>query len=83
MMSEQHFPIYTNLAVVLWERGITREDLAVALGVKPQTIGYIELGRHIPDLLLALRISDFLGVPVNELFSLHPFPSSKTGRYLA
>ena len=82
-MSEQHLPIYSNLAVVLWQRGVTREELALALGVKPQTIGYIELGRHIPDLLLALRISDFLGVPVNELFSLQPFPSSKIERHLA
>jgi putative transcriptional regulator len=76
-MAEQNFPIYTNLATVLWQRGITREQLALALDVKPQTIGYIELGRYIPDLLLALRISDFLGVPANELFSLYPFPSSK------
>jgi DNA-binding XRE family transcriptional regulator len=82
-MTEQDFPIYTNLTVVLWQRGVTREELALVLGVKAQTIGYIELGRHIPDLLLALRISDFLGVPVNELFSLQPFASSKTERYLA
>jgi len=82
-MTEQNFPIYTNLAIVLWQRGITREELALALGVKPQTIGYMELGRHIPDLLLALRISDFLGVPVNELFALRPFPSSKIEHHLA
>jgi DNA-binding XRE family transcriptional regulator len=82
-MAEQNFSIYTNLATVLWQRGITREQLAHALDVKPQTIGYIELGRYVPDLLLALRISDFLGVPVNELFSLHPFPSSKTEQRFA
>ena len=82
-MTEQNFPIYTNLAAVLWQRGITREQLALALNVKPQTIGYIELGRYIPDLPLALRISDFLGVPVNELFSLQPFPSSKIEHRLA
>jgi putative transcriptional regulator len=77
-MSEQNFPIYSNLAVVLWQRGITREELALALDIKPQTIGYIELGRYIPDLHLALRISDVLEVPVNEIFSIHPFPSNKT-----
>ena len=82
-MSEQNFTIYTNLATVLWQRGVTREELALALDIKPQTIGYIELGRHTPDLLLALRISDFLGVPVNELFSLQPFASSKIERHLA
>jgi DNA-binding XRE family transcriptional regulator len=76
-MNEQIFPIYTNLAIILWQRGITREELARALDIKPQTVGYIELGRYVPDLLLALRISDFLGVPVNELFSLRPFPANK------
>jgi DNA-binding XRE family transcriptional regulator len=81
-MTEQHFSIYTNLAVILWQRGVTREELALALDVRPQTIGYIEQGRYIPDLLLALRISDFLGVPVNEIFSLQPFPSSKRERRL-
>ena len=82
-MTEQNFSIYSNLAAVLWQRGVTREELALALGVKPQTIGYIELGRYVPDLLLALRISDFLGVPVNELFSLRPFPSGKMEHRLA
>ena len=77
-MSEQNFPIYTNLATILWQRGITREELAHALALKPQTIGYIELGRYTPDLPLALRISEFLGVPVNDIFSIHPFPSHKT-----
>ena len=76
-MAEQNFPIYTNLALILWQRGTTREELALALDIKPQTIGYIELGRHTPDLPLALQISDFLGVPVNELFSLRPFPSDE------
>jgi DNA-binding XRE family transcriptional regulator len=77
-MAEQHFPIYTNLAIILWQRGMTREELALALDIKPQTIGYIELGRHTPDLSLALRISEFLQVPVNNLFALHPFPSDNT-----
>ena len=81
-MSQQNFPIYTNLTAMLWQRGITREELALALDVKPQTVGYIELGRYIPDLPLALRISDFLGVPVNELFSLRPFPSNKIEQHL-
>ena len=82
-MSEQNFTIYSNLATVLWQRGVTREQLAHALDIKPQTIGYIELGRYIPDLLLALRISDFLEVPVNDIFSLQPFPSSKIEHHLA
>jgi DNA-binding XRE family transcriptional regulator len=76
-MTEQNSPIYNNLAAVLWRQGITREELALAVGVKAQTIGYIELERYTPDLPLALRISDFLGVSVNEIFSLHPSPSNK------
>jgi putative transcriptional regulator len=73
-MSNENLPVYSNLAHILWQRGMTREELANALAIKPQTIGYIELGRVIPDLTLALRMSDILGVSVNEIFSLYPFP---------
>jgi putative transcriptional regulator len=73
-MSNENLPVYSNLAHILWQRGITREELAKVLAIKPQTIGYIELGHIIPDLPLALEMSDILGVPVNGIFSLHPFP---------
>jgi DNA-binding XRE family transcriptional regulator len=56
------------------ERGVSRRELADALGVHYQTIGYIERGEYNPSLNLALRIAAFFGVPVEVIFSIEPFP---------
>nr|WP_229690773.1 helix-turn-helix transcriptional regulator [Sphaerisporangium melleum] len=56
------------------ERGVSRKDLAAALGVHYQTIGYLERGEYSPSLFLALRIAEYFGVPVEVVFSLRPFP---------
>ncbi len=56
------------------ERNISRRDLADALGVHYQTIGYLERGEYSPSLFLALRIAGFFGVPVEVIFSTTPFP---------
>lgn len=53
--------------------GHSRQDLADAVGVHYQTIGYLERGEYSPSLALALRIARFLGKPVEELFSLEEF----------
>ncbi len=57
------------------ERAVSRRELADALGVHYQTIGYLERGEYNPSLHLALRIADFFRVPVEEIFSLAPAPS--------
>jgi DNA-binding XRE family transcriptional regulator len=56
------------------ERGISRRDLAEALGVHYQTIGYLERGEYSPSLYLALKISEYFEVPVEVIFSTVPFP---------
>lgn len=50
--------------------GLSRQDLADAVGVHYQTIGYIERGEYSPSLVLALRIAEALEVNVEELFWL-------------
>ena len=55
------------------ERGISRRDLAEALGVHYQTIGYLERGEFSPSLHLALRIAAYFDVPVEVVFSLKAF----------
>ena len=52
------------------ERGISRRQLADALGVHYQTVGYLERGEYSPSLHLALRIAEYFEVPVEVLFSL-------------
>jgi len=55
------------------ERGISRRELAEALGVHYQTIGYLERGEFSPSLHLALRIAAYFEIPVEVVFSLQPF----------
>ena len=71
MMSEV---VYNRIAMLRAERSISRRQLAEALGVHYQTIGYLERGEYSPSLYLALRISEFFEVPVEVLFSTKPFP---------
>ncbi len=66
--------IYNRIAVLRAERGITRRQLAEALGVHYQTIGYLERGEFSPSLHLALRIAEYFEVPVEVVFSTRPFP---------
>ncbi len=50
--------------------GISRQELADAVGVHYQTVGYIERGEYSPSLVLALQIAKVLGTPVENIFSL-------------
>ena len=65
--------IYNRLPVLRAERGLSRQDLADALGINYQTVGYIERGEYAPSLHLALRIARFFDLPVEAVFSLEPF----------
>ena len=63
-----------RIALLRADRGVSRRELADAVAVNPQTIGYLERGDYKPSLELALKIAEFFGVPVEALFSLRPFP---------
>ncbi|MEV0701142.1 helix-turn-helix transcriptional regulator [Saccharopolyspora sp. NPDC050389] len=71
--------IYNRIAMLRAERGTTRRQLSEALGVHYQTIGYLERGEYSPSLHLALRIAEHFEVPVEVVFSIHPFPRIGTG----
>ena len=64
--------IHNRLAVLRAERGLSRLDLAKAVGVNYQTIGYLERGDYSPSLDLALRLSEVFGLPVEAIFSTTP-----------
>jgi putative transcriptional regulator len=66
--------IYNRIAVLRAERGISRRQLAEALGVHYQTVGYLERGEYSPSLYVALRIAEYFEVPVEVVFSTEPFP---------
>jgi putative transcriptional regulator len=65
---------YNRIAMLRAERGISRRQLADALGVHYQTVGYLERGEFSPSLHLALRICAYFEVTVEVVFALDPFP---------
>lgn len=66
--------VYNRIAMLRAERGISRRELADALGVHYQTIGYLERGEYSPSLYLALKIAEYFEVTVEVVFSVTPFP---------
>jgi len=66
--------VYNRIATLRADRGVSRRDLAEALGVHYQTVGYLERGEYSPSLHLALRIAAFFDVPVEFVFSTERFP---------
>jgi len=73
-IAERVEPILHNrLAVLRAERGLSRQELADALGVNYQTIGYLERSEYNPSLDLALRTAEYFGLPVEAIFSRRPF----------
>ncbi|MBY0306313.1 MAG: helix-turn-helix transcriptional regulator [Sphingomonas sp.] len=67
--------IYNRIALFRADRGVSRRDLADAVGVNPQTIGYLERGDYSPSLELAMKIAAYFGVAIEMLFSFNPFES--------
>ena len=65
--------LYNRLAVLRAERGLSRQELADAIGVNYQTIGYLERSEYNPSLDLALRAAEYFGLPVEAIFSRRPF----------
>ena len=53
---------------------MSRRELAEAVGVNPQTIGYLERGDYAPSVELALKIAAVFSARVVVVFSLEPFP---------
>lgn len=72
-MGEQPDVVHNRIAMLRAERGVSRRELAEALGVHYQTVGYLERGEYSPSLHLALRIAEHFGVAVEVVFSTVPF----------
>jgi len=64
-------PVHNRLEEWRLVRGLSRQELADAVSVHYQTIGYLERGEYSPSLVLALQIAAALAVPLEEVFSLH------------
>lgn len=65
--------LYNRIPVLRAERGVSRQELADAVGVNYQTIGFLERGNYGPSLKLAFQIAEYFGLPVEAVFSTKPF----------
>jgi DNA-binding XRE family transcriptional regulator len=65
--------IHNRIAVFRAERGVSRRELAEAVEVNNQTIGYLERGDYQPSLELAMKIARYFDVRVEMLFSFERF----------
>ena len=60
-----------NIKELRRNRKLRQEDLAEKLGVTRQTVIAIENDKYDPTLELAMKISEFFEVSVNDIFQLN------------
>ena len=72
-MSNPTVALYNRIGILRAERRLSRMDLADALGINHQTIGFLERGDYNPSLSLALDVAAFFQLPVEAIFSRTPF----------
>lgn len=73
MPSTRKVDFHNRIRLLRTERGVSRQQLADAVGVHPQTIGYIERRQYNLSLSLAFRIAGFFGLTLDALFSKSAF----------
>lgn len=73
MGRQKEDPLYNRIEAARITKGMSRQQLADAVEVHYQTIGYLERGEYSPSLTLALRLAEVLDLGVEDLFSVRPF----------
>lgn len=71
-MPSDKLKIFNRISVLRVERGLSRKELADAISVNFQTIGYLERGEYNPSLELAFKLSEFFSLPIEIIFSTQP-----------
>ncbi|NDC41170.1 MAG: transcriptional regulator [Chitinophagia bacterium] len=61
-----------TLKVERAKKDITQQELATAIGVSKQTIHSIESGRFVPSTVISLKMAQYFGTSVEQIFSLEP-----------
>jgi putative transcriptional regulator len=73
--------LFNRLAVLRAERGLSRQEMADALGINYQTVGYLERGEYNPSLGLAFQIAAYFDLPIEAIFSREPLGPMSTELY--
>lgn len=53
------------------DQRLTQEELANKVGVRRETIVFLEQGKYNPSLLLAYRVAKTLGTTIEDIFDLN------------
>lgn len=69
-MSKTGSELVVHLKDYRTEAGLTQADLAAAIGVTRKTINTIENGVFTPSTILALKLAQYFGCKVEDLFCL-------------
>ena len=67
MSRQKEDPVFNRVEELRLAKGLTRQQLADAVGVHYQTVGYLERGEYSPSLVLALKIAAALEAEVAEV----------------
>lgn len=59
---------FTKVKEYRTKKKLTQEDLAAAVGVRRETIVFLEQGKYVPSLKLAYDIARALGAKIECLF---------------
>jgi DNA-binding XRE family transcriptional regulator len=73
MSRQKEDPVFNRVEDLRIAKGMSRQQLADAVGVHYQTIGYLERGEYSPSLILALKIAKALDAEIPDIFSIKPF----------
>lgn len=65
--------INENIARLRKEKGVTQEELAVALGVSNQAVSKWEAGKCCPDIEILPDLAGYFRVSIDELMGYKPF----------
>lgn len=60
--------IKNHLKLYRVQADLTQEELASILGVRRETILFLEKKKHVPSLELAMKISRFFKVKIEDIF---------------
>ena len=69
MGSNEIVEFHNRLRALRTDRGVSRKELADAVGVHVQTIGYIERRQYNLSLALAFRLAEYFGMSIDAVFS--------------
>lgn len=69
MSAKKEKKLKTKMKIFRAMRDLTQDDLAKLIGVRRETISYIERGKYSPSLSLAFEIAQALDTTLDDLFT--------------